>query len=166
MLTCIIVLLLISVGLNIFNTYKLEKISKDDPFHYSSSGLSSPPNNYFYKNTPNYQDSMMGMEEIQDMDTGPTNGMRRTMQSNMNGLQGALPDMAANLGGSRGMDLRDRKPHPGMGPPGMGPPGMGPPGMGPPGMGPPGMGPPGIESSGIEPFAQSPAEMYRRFNSR
>ena len=161
MLTCIIVLLLISVGLSIFNTYKIEQISNDNPFHTSNSGLSPSPNNYVYKNIPNYQDSMMGMEEIQDMDTGPTNGMRRTMQSNMNGLQGALPDMAVNLGGTRGMDLRDKKRDPGMGLPGMGPPGMGHPGMGPPGMG-----PPIIESSSIETFAQSPAEMYRRFNSR
>ena len=151
MLTCIIVLLLLAVGLNIFNTYKLEKISKDDPFHYSNSGLSSSPNNYFYKNTPNYQDSMMGMEEMQNMDTGPTNGMRRTIQSNMNGLQGALPDMDVNLGGSRVMDLRNRKPQSKMGPPAMGPPAMGPPAMGPP---------------GVEPFVQSPAEMYRRFHSR
>ena len=116
MLTCIIVLLLISVGLNIFNTYKLEKERDNNPFDSSKLSSNSFSNTPFYRNTPNYQGQMMGMEETPDMDIGPTNGMRRTMQTNMNNLQGTLPDMAANLGGPRGMG-----PPPGMGPSGVEP---------------------------------------------
>lgn len=140
MLTCIIVLLLISVGLNIFNTYKLEKERDNNPFDSSKLSSNSFSTTPFYRNTPNYQGQMMGMEETPDMDIGPTNGMRRIMQTNMNGLQGTLPDMAANLGGPRNMGPRN---------------------MGPRDMGPRDMGPPGVE-----PFTQSPVEMYRRFNNR
>lgn len=94
MLTCIIVLLLISVGLNIFNTYKLEKLN-DNPFKPSGLRSNSLPSTPFYKNTQTYHpDNMMGMEELSFMDiSSPVNGMIRPHQTNRNQLSETQTDM-------------------------------------------------------------------------
>lgn len=140
MLTCIIVLLLISVGLNIFNTYKLEKLN-DDPFNPSglrSNSLSPTP---FYKNTPTYHpNNMMGMEELSIMDMSQPTGTLRPPQTIGNQLQGFLPDMSEPTGMLRPPQTTDNQLQ--------------------------GVLPDMVTSRGLQPFKQSPTEMYRRFNSR
>jgi hypothetical protein len=144
MLTCIIVLLLISVGLNIFNTYKLEKLN-DNPLKPSGLRSNSLQPTPFYKNTQTYHpDNMMGMEELSFMDiSSPVNGMIRPHQTNRNQLQGSIPDMDISspvndmirphqTNRNQLSETQTDMDH----------------------------------SRDVQPFRQDPSEMYRRFNSR